>query len=176
MIAHCTGQKTNKGGGDPIGKKIFLTACYLCLVSGFIFAQQEPAARRFAVGLGLEVNNNNPKGAAMGVMATGDWRLHRFIAVGAKVGFSSNFGKSNTLEAGAIARFVLPVKSLEFFAHGGIGISGIFFYAYRTPRLLGEGGVGVRIPLPLNNFYIEPAARFGHPFFWGAGVTVGYRF
>jgi hypothetical protein len=133
-----------------------------------------------SVGLGVEVNNNHINGSAEGVTAAADFRALSFLAAGARAGFSSNFGYSNTMEGEGFVRFILPVKTplrnwtLELFAQGGAGISQIFVYEGNSSKLLAGGGLGIRL---LNNgFYIEALARAGTPFLWGAGVSAGYRF
>jgi hypothetical protein len=144
-------------------------------------AEREPTPQRSAakrwwepisVGAGLEANNNNPKGMAYGALVSVGYRLFRFFALGVKGEFNSNFGTSNTIEAAAWARFVFPIKRLELFAQGSAGISSIIIYGDTETRFLYEGGAGVRIPI--KKFYLEPFARFGLPFLWGAGVVFGY--
>jgi hypothetical protein len=180
-------------------KKIILLAAALVVMSAFLYGQEAPddlmleertaetpeqrekekgESRRgglpISLGLGLEVNNNNRDGAALGFTAAADYRLLSFLALGLRGGFSSNFDFSNTVEGAAFLRFVLPLKGLELFAQGGGGLSWIFIYEGNSPHPLFEGGAGVR--LPLGNFYIEAAGRGGVPFLWGAGISAGYRF
>jgi hypothetical protein len=128
-----------------------------------------------SVGLGLEANNNHRNGVAYGVQASIDYRLWRFLALGARGGFSSNFGFSNTVEGEGFLRLILPLRGVDLFVQGGAGVSVMFIYEGNMPGTLFSGGVGARISLG-RSFYIEPAARFGVPFLWGAGISAGYRF
>jgi hypothetical protein len=126
------------------------------------------------VGLGLEVNNNHLKGIAYGVQVSIDYRLWRFLAVGARGIFSSKFGFSNTAEGEGFVRLILPLRGVDLFVQGGAGVSVMYIYEGTMPGLLYGAGVGARIPLG-RRFYIEPAVRAGSPFLWGAGITAGFR-
>jgi hypothetical protein len=178
--------------------KLFCAAALFVCAVAFMFAETLPGAetstgteapagtpsdssqsveRRmlpFSVNAGLEVNNNHSNGAAAGVSVMVDWRIMPFLSAGLRTGFSSNFGYSNTAEAEGFVRFVLPLGGIELFAQGGAGVSWIFIYEGNTAVPLFGGAFGARIPL--GGFYLEPAARFGSPFLWGAGVSAGKVF
>jgi hypothetical protein len=132
----------------------------------------------FSAGLGIEANNNNPHGAALGGTLSLDYRFFRFFAAGLRGGLSSNFGYSNTFELAGTVNLVVPYKKLDFFLYGGIGMSSIFADETGESKLLLEGGGGVRVPIKIGPIvdYIEGSARFGTPFLWGAGVMVGKSF
>lgn len=127
-----------------------------------------------SVSAGMEANNNHQNGIALGFVVQADYRVFPFLAAGARGGFSTNITFSNTLEAEGFVRFILPLRSLQVFTQGGAGLSWIFIYEGNTAIPLFGGALGVRIPL--GAFYIEPAARFGFPFLWGAGLSAGVRF
>ena len=133
-----------------------------------------PAGKPFAVGAGIEANNNNPNGAAFGGVIGADYRPFRFFSVGLKGGFSSNFGKSNTVEAAVTASFVLRAWRLDFIARGAAGMGYVITHEKSGAALLYEGGLGVRTRLKGVN--IEPYVRAGSPFLWGAGVMFGKSF
>ena len=127
-----------------------------------------------SVSAGLEANNNNPNGSAFGGVIGADYRPFRFFAVGMKGGFSSNFGKSNTVEAAATAAFVLSARRLDFIVRGAAGVGYVITYENSEAAFLYEGGLGVRVRL--KGFYVEPYVRAGSPFLWGAGVVFGKSF
>jgi hypothetical protein len=165
--------------------KYFLLCVLLLALAWTAFAQEDeggavtvPEGKHLAASLGLEGNNNNPHGAALGFTYALDYRLHRYFAAGLRGGFSANFSRSNTVETAAAAYFVIPYETLDFFLYGGIGVSGIFTYETSMAKILLEGGGGVRVPLEIFHIidYIEGSVRFGYPFLWGAGVMVGKRF
>ncbi|MDR0684843.1 MAG: hypothetical protein LBF83_06920 [Spirochaetaceae bacterium] len=133
-----------------------------------------PAGKLFTVGAGVEANNNNPNGAAFGGVIGADFRPFRFFTVGLKGGFSSNFGKSNTVEAAATAAFVLRAWRLDFIVRGAAGVGYVITYENSEAAFLYEGGLGVRIRM--KGFYTEPYVRLGSPFLWGAGVMFGKSF
>jgi hypothetical protein len=124
-----------------------------------------------SVGTGPEVNQNAASGVAGAWTASSDCRITRYFAAGVKAAFSTNIGYSNTLEAAAFARAILPVGKAELFLQGGGGVSAIYIYEGERAVPMWEAGAGVRVPL--GRFYAEPAARFGAPYLWGAGVSFG---
>jgi hypothetical protein len=127
-----------------------------------------------AVGVGIEANNNSPHGVAYGGLIAADYRLYKHFALGIKSEFSSNFKTHNTFDVAALARFVWPFKGVDLFLQGGIGMSDIIFYEGNKVVFLWEGAAGVRVPL--KKWYIEPSARYGSPFIWGAGIKFGRTF
>lgn len=130
-----------------------------------------------SVSAGLEANNNHSDGIALGMQVQADYRVFPFLAAGARGGFSSNFSFSNTVEGGGFVRFMLPLWGLRFFAEAGAGVSWIFLYEGNMAVPLYGGALGVRIPLGARGgIYLEPAARVGVPFLWGAGVSIGKDF
>jgi hypothetical protein len=164
---------TERAGGEPVAAE---TAAE---VAEAVEERKSPGRSRRAgfplsLSAGLEANNNHRKGIALGAQVQADYRIFRFLAAGVRGGFSSNFGFSNTVEGEGFIRVILPMWGLEFFVQGGGGVSWIMIYEGNTTVPLFGGGTGVRIPL--GPIYLEPAARFGKPFLWGAGVNVGVSF
>jgi hypothetical protein len=185
----------------PRSKKLFavpcsllIVPCYLLICCAFAWTQpapspetiqedkpasevvspEKPKGGHFSIGLGIEANNNNSSGAALGVALGADYRLFRFFALGIKQGFSSNFGNSNTIETAVFARLPITIKGIDLFVQGALGISHVITYHDNETRFLFEGGAGARVPV--KSFYIEPQVRFGSPFLMGAGITFGYSF
>jgi hypothetical protein len=146
-----------------------------------------PLAAQVTAGLGVEVNNNNPSGTAMGFWAAADaWFFPKLprLALGMRFEFSSNFGVSNTLEGAFFARWALwrphavfwiagvDGRPLELFIHAGAGFSAIWRWKQDYVLPLFEGGAGLRIPLAKRG-YVEITGRGGYPFLWGAGLSGG---
>ena len=63
----------------------------------------------------------------------------------------------------------------NIFAQADLGLWGGNDPYTSSVKFLAGASAGVRLPLPVDNLYVEPYARFGYPFLLGAGATVVYR-
>jgi hypothetical protein len=152
--------------------KAFLLPFLLIVLVSLVGAQE---TKQFALGLGVEGNMNTRTSAALGGTASADYGIIPNLAAGIRFGFSHNFDQIMTLEPELFVRWYFwELKGLFFFAQAGLGTAVIFEDKAAHPAVLGDIGVGLRIPL--NRWYVEPYLRTGYPFIWGAGLSAGYRF
>ena len=113
---------------------------------------------------------------AGGAGLTFDYNLSRLFALGLSVTANSNFNILTALEGAALFRwYFLSVNKLRFFAQADAGVFLYMETEEMAPMFLGGGRIGLRLPLG-QSFYIEPFARGGYPFIYGAGVNAGIRF
>lgn len=126
-------------------------------------------------GLGVEVNNENTKGCALGGALIVGLDINKYFGAGLKVAFSHNFDAIGTLETAALFRYYLPIKINGLFLQTDLGAAFLFEYNVTYPVFLGELTAGWRFMIT-KIFYLEPVVRAGYPFMWGAGLTAGLRF
>jgi hypothetical protein len=76
------------------------------------------------------------------------------------------------MEQTGLFRYYLPLKKHSLFIQAEAG--GSILFEDRESFMVFSGGLaaGWRITLK-DNFYIEPFARGGYPFGWGAGIMTG---
>jgi hypothetical protein len=130
---------------------------------------------RFDLGLGLEANMNTDSNVA----AASSWlsfflNMDNAWAAGAKAGYSYDFSGIATLEIAALGRwYFLPLAQSRLFTQLELGISLIRYEGKIRPVFLGGLGAGWRFTF--GQWYLEPALRLGYPYFWGGGLSFGYR-
>ena len=141
------------------------------------------------IGFGPEINANTRTNLSFGGYFTGGFELLDTFAIGFKFYFSDNFDTVQTFEPAVLIRY-MPFSGIfdGVFAQMIIGSASYYEHdpdcanctsgsdecpkGYPAPL----GGIGLGWRFKFNRFYIEPSARFGHPFTWGAGLTAGLLF
>ena len=152
--------------------KIFIFLCLLCIICFWapgVYAQDS------FFGFGAEVNGNASKGMAAG----GGWSfglgLNRYISLGFKTTFSYNLDKISNMEQCGLLRFYLPLKTQGPFLQTEAG--GSVFFTNKNSEFFFLGGVSMGWQIVIKkSWYVEPVARFGYPFIWGAGLNMGCKF
>jgi hypothetical protein len=162
-------------------KRIWLALFIAALAVG-VYAQESGA---LSVGIGADGNMNTREHAALGGSLAVEYGITNAWAAGIKFTVSHNLSDTLVLDPEAFARlYVFQLARLAetanpvfggVYAQAGAGVSVVRQDRYDTaPIFLGEIAAGWRFMC--GNWYVEPSARFGMPFLWGAGVSGGYRF
>jgi len=153
-------------------KKLYILL--ILLSAGNLYAQTGLFA-----GLGIETNANTRNGAALGGGLTLGYDINDMFAAGAKVMFSFNFDTITTLETAGFFRYyfssLLPLPLGVLFAHAELGASFFFEEQSAYPAFYGGLAAGWRFTV-WEGLYLEPLFRFGYPFAWGVGLSLGCRF
>jgi hypothetical protein len=150
-----------------------------------VYAQKSGA---LSAGIGADGNMNTRENAAFGGSIAVDYGITDAWTAGIAFALSHNFSDTLTLTPSAFARLyvfhLIPLAKVSdamnellggVYAQAGAGVSVVWQDRYDTaPIFLGELAAGWRFSF--GNWYVEPSARFGMPFLWGAGVSGGYRF
>ena len=126
-------------------------------------------------GAGAEAGGNAREGAAPGVIVLAGAEINQLFALGFRKGFFLDTAKVTTLEDSVFFRVKFPVKNTVPFVQAELGTSVLFEDGKSYPLFLGALAAGWRFHIG-RFVYIEPAARVGHPFIWGAGLAIGIRF
>jgi hypothetical protein len=153
-------------------RRFFGLSLLFVVLAGTLSARE---AERFALGFGIEGNSNTRDGMAMGESLYFSYEIIKNLEAGVTFGVNHNFQNMTVLEPAAMGRwyfFELPKN--KFFAQADLGASLILEDGTLTPLFLGGLTLGARFPL--GPWYLEPYARGGYPFIWGAGLKAGYRF
>jgi len=145
--------------------------------------------KTFAIGLGPEINMNS--GSAFGVSAAlaVDFNFADYWAAGLTAKGSYDFSSAWVVEGGVLVRRYFSgreprqgEKHSGFFGQleGGVHLiveDNVFMYEGDTLlRPMGGLRLGCRFLLGSGrSFYLEPYARGGYPFLWGAGLIAGFR-
>ena len=155
--------------------RLFLLTIFFLASGLYIFAQEEAANYKTAIGLGLEMNMNSPENFAAGLALNFDYNLpFPSFAVGLNITGSNNFAGISVLELSGMFRWYFLNRDYKgLFAQANLGYN--YSDIEGSPMaLISELRGGVR--LPLGNFYLEPYGRVGYPVVWGAGIAFGIRF
>jgi outer membrane protein OmpA-like peptidoglycan-associated protein/TolB-like protein len=123
--------------------------------------------QKWALGIGMEYNMNSTMdiAAAFGMNFGFDYNINSLFAVGAIQSLS--FSDIIALETSGLFRWYF-LQNVFLQADAGLWTNGEDFMF-----LIGARS-GVRLPVS-RNFYVEPYARVGYPFMFGAGVAGGFR-
>ncbi|MCL2212138.1 MAG: OmpA family protein, partial [Treponema sp.] len=176
---------------------IFLFVLYIFLGSPFLFAEEthpvsdevKPKKEKIPyiltvpnwfLGVGPEVNGFTRMTSDEDKIAFGGnfiWGVHflKDFGTGVKVTYFNNFDTVGAFEAAAFFRYYFPFKKRGLFAQAEAGLALLFEYGYTFTAFTGGLRAGWRFNIK-DRFYIEPSARLGYPYVWGAGVMVGINF
>ena len=143
--------------------------CYFLFVSGTFVSALDGGF----VGLGGEANGNSKEKPAAGGILTMGLDINSFFAVGLKNAVSFSFEDLIVLENAAFFRYY-PIKNMGLFLQADLGATVLFENEKAKPVFLGGLLVGWRFNFG-KFFYLEPSARGGYPFIWGAGLTAGVK-
>ena len=145
-----------------------------CIIFTFFMAQSLCALSGAFFGIGAEVNANTREGAALAGGVSLGVELNRYFSLGLNTSFSSNLDTIHALEPSALFRYYPPLNQPSLFVQGELGTAVFFENGKVFPAFLGAIGAGWHFKL--DRWYIEPILRFGYPFIWGLGLSVGIRF
>jgi hypothetical protein len=126
------------------------------------------------IGFGAEANGYTINQAAFG----GGWSLgadlNKYIALGVKTTFSYDLESLTVMEQAGFFRFYLPLKKQGPFLQAEAG--GSIFFEDNDSYLMFSGGIAAGWRFRIGkNWYVEPTARCGYPFVWGARLSFGGR-
>jgi hypothetical protein len=145
----------------------------LLLVTAVYIGAQEPTG--FALGFGVEGNNNTRKGVALGENLYFTYSFNNALEAGLQLGINYDFQNILALEPMVMGRwYFYDLFGGRIFAQADLGATLILEGEQLRPLALGGLALGIRFPL--GAWFVEPYARGGYPFMWGAGVNGGYRF
>jgi outer membrane protein OmpA-like peptidoglycan-associated protein len=131
----------------------------------------------------MEYNMNSAicyAAAAFGINASADYNINSLFALGLNLGLS--FSEITVFETAGLFRWyflqsIFP-QADNLFPHAENVFlqadAGLWAGTKKGARFLAGARVGIRLPLS-KNFYVEPYARIGYPFMFGAGVAGGVR-
>jgi len=171
--------------------KIFVFILLLCIPMHMAADSGETSEKRFALGIGPEINMHTPTMFAGGIALNFDYNLpvsFAPLAAGANITGSMNFKGINAVDISGLLRMYFMHRTdgrFRFFEHVHHGLYaqlnlGVTIFNETLGLIppygfLGELRAGCRQPLG-SNFYIEPYTRFGYPVFFGFGIMAGIRF
>jgi len=147
-------------------KKSVFIIIFLLFLAGNVTAMDN-----IFIGIGPEVNQYTRSGVAIGGALLAGLDLNNDFAVGIKAGFYSDMEDLTTIEPLAFFRYYLPLPKKGLFAQAEVGGTFLFELDEVFPAFSGGIAVGWRFDFN-RDIYIEPMARFGYPFRWGAGLKV----
>ncbi|MCL2094030.1 MAG: hypothetical protein FWH12_07535 [Treponema sp.] len=154
-------------------KKLLIVLLFLIIILPAAFSQD----RLMSAGFGLEWNMNSHHNFAGGAVASFDYALLPYLALGLSVTGSSNFNGTSVLEPTVHGRFYVFENCWghKFFAQYDLGAFLLMENQSTRPLLdFGFRG-GMRAPLG-TTFYLEPFGRWGYPFAFSLGLMAGNRF
>ena len=171
----------------------FPNAPFPCLVLAFFFVVAVTAHsqndRRVGIGIGPEINNNSGTGFGVGAVVALDFNFGNYWAAGLSVKGSHDFSSAWVAEGMAFIRCYISGRNpwqreyhSGFFTQVDAGAHYILednVHMYEGDSLLRPMGglrIGYRFLLGASRyFFLEPYARGGYPFAWGAGLSLGVR-
>jgi hypothetical protein len=153
-------------------KRTLFLPLLLLVMAVHIEAQE---ATGFALGFGVEGNNNTRKGVALEENLYVTYSFNNAFEAGIQIGVNYDFHNIIALEPMVMGRwYFTDFFGGRVFAQADLGATLIIEDAQLRPLALGGLALGIRFPL--GAWFVEPYVRGGYPFLWGAGVSAGYRF
>jgi hypothetical protein len=170
-----------KAGGFKQGRKhmdkihIKPLFCFILALGLSVVVHGQEKAGQVSLGLGPEINMDTRKGTAYGAGLYVDYALSAAWALGVMAAASYDFDDIISIEPEAFIRWYLPLGwKIYPYIQADLGAVFIREGTRMVPTVLGGLSGGLRFPL--RHFLIEPYGAFGFPFFWRAGLAVGFRF
>lgn len=135
-----------------------------------------------SMGIIVEADKNSISSIAPAIGLYFDYNLTRKLAFGFKGILSSDVAnKENsiyTIEPIGLVRYYLVSPSGEpstgVFVEGDCGLSLIL--VNNNTRTCFNGGAAIGFRKEVSSFYLEPCMRFGYPYLFGVGLSLGLRF
>ena len=159
--------------------KSILLFCLLLCIAGSVSALEPFEPNAISVGIGPEVNGFSRAAAAVGGNFFAGLDLDFKYSIGLKTSFYHNLDTVSGVEPQLFFRYYLPYwRPLEFdgpFIQAELGVVILIEYNDAYPAFSGAVSAGWRFPFA-EQWFVEPALRFGFPFYWGFNVTAGYSF
>jgi hypothetical protein len=176
-----SGTKGNEKAEEHIMKRIVLVSVLIFAVCFCAFAQDE---KKISVGLGAEGNMNAREMFAGAYVLGFDYNLPTSrvpFAMGITTATSYNFNETIVTELAALLRWYIPGRGHRgLFVQTEAGYNMIFEDGYEGDEKLPLPFVaGLRVGYRLrlgSSFFLEPYARGGYSFFFGAGLIGGFVF
>lgn len=127
------------------------------------------------IGPGIEASGNGRESAAMTASLILGVDINEIFAAGVKVAFSHDFNTVSALEPQAFFRwYFLESRWRGPFVELQAGGTVFLEHGKGFPAFQGGISAGWRFDLG-EFFYVEPSARGGYPYIYGAGVSFGVR-
>jgi len=159
-------------------KKLLTLIVTLCVMGGF-FAVTLPASEpeEFFIGFGPEIGGFTRSGAAFSGGFMAGYGINSDFAVGVRGGFMHDAEDIGSLNMQGFFRYQLPrfLPIDGFFAQANAGFVVFFYRNSSYPAFAGGLSLGWRGDIA-ENWFIEPAVRFGYPYMWNIAVLAGYSF
>jgi hypothetical protein len=130
--------------------------------------------RHYSFGLGAELNTNAETDGSVGANISGEKGINAYFALGLRAGVSYDFRSFSTVEPEFFLRwYALALGTrAKLFIQADSGLSIIMADDKTTGVFLCGLAAGLRVTF--GHLYIEPYARGGWPFLWGAGLALGW--
>lgn len=157
------------------------------------------AQESFSAGIGVQANDYSTNLMGFGVLAQADFRFNELISLGTTFVFATDLGNSareilpplNVFELSVNVRwYFLRFKSLvdwyflwQNYLHWFVQFEGGFAVLNAGDKSMTSSwsgipfmaGIMAGVRIMLENVYVEPYLRFGEPYLWAVGLTVGLR-
>ena len=146
----------------------FFTLILLCAVGGL------HAVDGFYIGISPEAGAYTRFGAAIGGSLSAGVEINRQFSAGVITSIFHNLDTVLSVDPKAFFRYYIPLPAYGLFVQAETGCVVFFEFNEAFPAFSGSVSAGWRFNFA-ENWYAEPAARFGYPFIWGVGVSAGVR-
>jgi len=150
-------------------RKILFVVILLSVISSFVMAEA------LFFGTGPEGGAFTRSGGAIGGGVFLGGEINNQFAIGVKTGFLHDFDDINSLNIQGFVRYQLPLPVDGFFVRADAGVLMLFYDGETFPVFSGGLAAGWRYNFS-QNWFLEPALRFGYPYMWGASLVLGFRF
>ncbi|MDR2768221.1 MAG: hypothetical protein LBB82_07845 [Treponema sp.] len=136
--------------------------------------------RPFSVGFGAELTQNDREDLLPEIIIYSDYELSRYFGMGVRGGltFASRqpFDRLVTVMEGVFYQrvYIYDFGWIRPFVHTGIGISIDSEEEYKMNDVLGEAAIGLRAHY--KGWFAEMAFRYGYPFRFAIGLSVGHSY
>ena len=128
----------------------------------------------FYIGLSPEAGAYTRHGAAVGGGMALGVAINPQFAAGLTASVFHNLDTVLSVDPKVFFRYYIPLPAYGLFVQAEAGCIVFFEFNEAFPAFSGSLSAGWRFNFA-KNWYAEPAARFGYPFIWGAGVSAGVR-
>ena len=157
--------------------KIKLCVTFLLFFTGILLVPGIHAQESITLGLSPEASAHTRAGVAVGGGLLVGLDINQQLAAGLKAAYYHNLDTVMTVEAQAFFRYTLPWPEGPGgpFVQAELGSDLFFENSELFPAISGGLSLGWSFVFA-ENWFVEPAGRFGYPYIWGATLTAGYKF